>query len=865
MPDRALLWTLAFIAFSTTCSGSEERDDCMGRFGEKLSRKFRLNARADFKDIQTDSWKTIARFKALVTFDIYANSHDLLLAKVSTERLTGGCEPEKLCNRRNRQLLLISPNPSNYTLRQLTNETDKLEWSLEAALSQIFMRKTNNETCYGRGIEVIERKDATKYNRQLIFHRLRHGAYKLKALSVSPDFTSTLSCECSRGSIQLIRLVDLFKIVLPISKQEFASIQNEITLQPIKEEVLQTKDCDGNDMNELIRCYTEQTWNPDSADLESLMLETTVRSSVDHETPINKNAFCELTLSQLENDVDKQWKRMAMLLSLRQQLEDMPESEISGLLNKCASLNQQENLELANVLATCSTLSCLKAATPFLKTIGLVDRYFTILAHLPNPGKDLIEQLMENLQRSSESTSTLLHCTAALIQTYCDKMNCSPDEPMLKRIQSLIMENGKQANDNGILRALRNLRHAFVPQLKDSLCSINGTNGEVLSLLAQGSLIPIKIDQTLRRILMDRCPTRQRLSHRMAAAKILIETDGVENLLRHFDCRKTEQAKELCALIVASVKNNWKTSDHERQKLNGMMAKLGWDIYSNITSAAMSTYASRLLFEDHTTGLSFRLKALFDDSVIEDSSFEVFAEEDDVKNSIISFGITSEGLQNVLGRHSTENATESTDQTKLKLEVHSSFFSVHQPSVVAFSDYESMSNLVWQADGTTQTLVDFVIPFQMVNLFLPLSNGLLLGIRLNVVTHFLISGSLYVSIWYSTANVNVTASFPTLLQNKMTLRSAVERSTYWQYESTLQLKPSLQATTDLDFGSVPTKACIQLNSESLHVRFNRSSESYNLKNIEGHCHLVDAKVTSYCAQFHDKANPMDNFLGSFFL
>ncbi|CDW58114.1 hypothetical protein TTRE_0000641701, partial [Trichuris trichiura] len=227
------------------------------------------------------------------------------------------------------------------------------------------------------------------------------------------------------------------------------------------------------------------------------------------------------------------------------------------------------------------------------------------------------------------------------------------------------------------------------------------------------------IDRTLRRIVTNTCPTRQSFSRRALAAKILLEKNGLENLLQHLECAKGEEEKELCALTLAYVKNNWKTR------------------------------------------LSYNLMALFEESVISESSFDIFVEENGGKNSLISvwrlrlptlclfsnmypfkLGITSEGLQNHM-------------KIKPKLEVHSSLFSVRQPSVVAFTDDDSMFNLIWQADGMTKTLVDFVVPFQTIDISLALSNGLFLSVRADAIIQFFIAGSLYVSVWYSTANVDV--------------------------------------------------------------------------------------------------------------
>ncbi|KFD51624.1 hypothetical protein M513_07503, partial [Trichuris suis] len=983
--NHTMLCALLVTALTSICSGSRSQSECAGRLSEKLSRKFNLKSRTDFKDIHASSWKTIVNFEGLITFDIYANRDDLLLAKISSEQvskpncqtinltgqhaqLTAGCTPVEFCGGEKKELLLVSQNSSSYMLRQLANESDKLGWSLEVALTQTFVPYVNKETWHTNGMEIIETKDKATFTRHVIHRHFSQNAYKSKGLSVSPGFTSTLSCAYSGGSVPSMSLMELFNLALPISKQGLAKVRNEITLHLIKEEVMKTRECKSDDINELVNCYTERKWKPDSVNLESLMLETITRSSsINVETPTNKaNAY------QLENSVDKIWQRMEIFVKLRQQLERMSEFDIANLLGTCAPLsseiapeqcyvalllsntaptshvqsdiistehtqtvcliivpyekylttiyavlgiisnsditestqeevgnlhidysllcvihliihartqllpkalafcilivNVRQNVALANAFAICSTLSCFKAAYPFLKAAGLMHQYSATLAHLPNPEKELIEELIEEVQRSSESSSSLLHCTTALIQTYCSQFKCPADETIITKILSLTTDNSRKEKDNGILKALGNMRNIQIPQWEESLCSNNGTNEEMLSLFAQGSLTTLnpQIDRTLRRIATNTCPTPQSLSRRALAAKILIDKNGLENLLQHFDCKKGEEEKELCALMLAYVKNDWKTNDKDRQKLNRVIATLGWDLYSNLTIAALSTYASRLLFEQHTKELSYNLIALFEESVISESSFDIFVEEDGWKNSLISLGITSEGLQNVLARHMVENATESTNKAKPKLEVHSSLFSVHQPSIVAFNDDDSMFNIVWQADGTTKTLVDFVASFQTTDISLPLSNGLLLCIRVDAVIQFFISGSLYVSIWYSTANVDVKASFPVLLQTKMTLRSMEKRSTYWQYNSTLQLEPSLQSTADLDFATVPMKSCIQFNSEPFHIRFNRSSESYNLKKIEGACHLIDPKVTSYCAHFQGKADPINNFLGSLF-
>ncbi|KFD67763.1 hypothetical protein M514_07503 [Trichuris suis] len=503
--NHTMLCALLVTALTSICSGSRSQSECAGRLSEKLSRKFNLKSRTDFKDIHASSWKTIVNFEGLITFDIYANRDDLLLAKISSEQLTAGCTPVEFCGGEKKELLLVSQNSSSYMLRQLANESDKLGWSLEVALTQTFVPYVNKETWHTNGMEIIETKDKATFTRHVIHRHFSQNAYKSKGLSVSPGFTSTLSCAYSGGSVPSMSLMELFNLALPISKQGLAKVRNEITLHLIKEEVMKTRECKSDDINELVNCYTERElhslymhvldetssgkWKPDSVNLESLMLETITRSSsINVETPTNKNLSCEVMLSQLENSVDKIWQRMEIFVKLRQQLERMSEFDIANLLGTCAPLSSEQNVALANAFAICSTLSCFKAAYPFLKAAGLMHQYSATLAHLPNPEKELIEELIEEVQRSSESSSSLLHCTTALIQTYCSQFKCPADETMITKILSLTTDNSRKEKDNGILKALGNMRNIQIPQWEESLCSNNGTNEEMLSLFAQGSL-----------------------------------------------------------------------------------------------------------------------------------------------------------------------------------------------------------------------------------------------------------------------------------------------------------------------------------------------------------------------------------------
>ncbi|KAL1231381.1 Short-chain dehydrogenase TIC 32,chloroplastic [Trichinella pseudospiralis] len=768
---------------------------------------------------------------------------------------TKQCDEEKVCSLIFKNALLIWQREGTQLFFEEENMMEE-EWSLIDIFAHLFTDKVDSEKWFSHGIVINETRLECNVQRCLQLNNYPHHHYRIDAISIIPYYDWSVIFNSSNAKAKTVTLISNANFTfLPYNDQSvFIRNVNELTWEgEIFLSAVDNCEIEFN-FSKCLENWTGKKWmlqGKTSDDVILSSLSRTWHTQDNGNLQESETLTCDSVYKEISSDFHPNAdSRLRSFNRFWKIVNSASAEELQKFLFTCDAVQSRQTEVCLNLLALCNTKPCHEAAVKILESdqfASFADAYFNMHAHLTNPEPWLCVQLLEVFEKKFPQSESLFYCIASLLRTTLLKHHGEQIMRCKERFFSLLLQD----RNSRLLGAISNLgehAHPLLEHLIKSLCTSNGTDSTILKLFDHFFTCNDKLFLLLKRIFSNQCPTKQRLSDRILALKLIVKL--CSNRMHAFkwllNAVATENWRRDPELHVHSFAQMWNLLEHNkeiRNILKKMLSKLGWDFASSVHSI---------------THFSSVFKPIFASNDIFASYFA--AEYKNKSDSILSFGIYSSGMQSMLsGSDFKELSSENVDP--VGAEVLFFALSVHQPSISLFSNYSTMHNAIWSADGTPRTVANFGIQLQNSILRLPLVNGLILTAICSIFLWLDVSGSVYISMWYLNADANVNAVLSAYADISLSLHLPKSQRTIWLSDAELFVNVNINSFGTIDFFSLPFRTCLQLNSspfsisrKSLAVLASNVTSSkqpfVTSKHVEGYCYLLNKKIIHNCNELH---------------
>ncbi|KRZ68063.1 Short-chain dehydrogenase TIC 32, chloroplastic, partial [Trichinella papuae] len=791
---------------------------------------------------------------------------------------TKQCDEEKVCSLIFKNALLIWQREGTQLFFEEENIMEE-EWSLIDIFAHLFTEKVDSEKWFSHGIVINETRLGCNVQRCLQFNNYPHHHYRIEtkgifqAISIIPYYDWSVIFNSSNAKAKTITLINNanFTFLLYNDQSVFIRNVNELTWE--SEIFLSAVDnCEIEfNFSKCVENWTGKKWMLQGKTSDDIILSFLSKTWHTQHNGNLKESEVTLTCDSVYKEISSDFhpnadSRLRSFNRFWKIVNSASAEELQKFLFTCDAVQSRQTQACLNLLALCNTKPCHEAAVKILESdqfASFADAYFNMHAHLTNPEPWLCVQLLEVFEKKFPQSESLFYCIASLLRTTLLKHHGEQIIRCKERFFSLLLQD----RNSRLLGAISNLgehAHHLLEHLIKSLCTSNGTDGTILKLFDHFSACNDKLFLLLKRIFSNHCPTKQRLSDRILAVKLIVKL--CSNRMHAFkwllDAVATENWRRDRELHVHSFAQMWNLLEHNKEIRNilmKMLSKLGWDFASSVHAITHFSPVFKPIFASNDIFASYFAAGEFENNILARTMLGIILEYKNKSDSILSFGISSSGMQSMLSSSDfKELSSENVDP--VGAEVLFFALSVHQPSISLFNNYSTMHNAIWSADGTPRTVANFGIQLQNSILRLPLVNGLILTAICSIFLWLDVSGSVYISMWYLNADANMNAVMSAYADTSLSLHLPKSQRTIWLSDAELFVNVNINSFGTIDFSSLPLRTCLQLNSSPFSVRRSLAVITPNVtsskepfvtsKHVDGYCYLLNKKIIHDCNELH---------------
>ncbi|KRZ23167.1 hypothetical protein T4B_10585 [Trichinella pseudospiralis] len=785
---------------------------------------------------------------------------------------TKQCDEEKVCSLIFKNALLIWQREGTQLFFEEENMMEE-EWSLIDIFAHLFTDKVDSEKWFSHGIVINETRLECNVQRCLQLNNYPHHHYRIDAISIIPYYDWSVIFNSSNAKAKTVTLISNANFTfLPYNDQSvFIRNVNELTWEgEIFLSAVDNCEIEFN-FSKCLENWTGKKWMLQGKTSDDVILSSLSRTWHTQDNGNLQESEVTLTCDSVYKEISSDFhpnadSRLRSFNRFWKIVNSASAEELQKFLFTCDAVQSRQTEVCLNLLALCNTKPCHEAAVKILESdqfASFADAYFNMHAHLTNPEPWLCVQLLEVFEKKFPQSESLFYCIASLLRTTLLKHHGEQIMRCKERFFSLLLQD----RNSRLLGAISNLgehAHPLLEHLIKSLCTSNGTDSTILKLFDHFFTCNDKLFLLLKRIFSNQCPTKQRLSDRILALKLIVKL--CSNRMHAFkwllNAVATENWRRDPELHVHSFAQMWNLLEHNkeiRNILKKMLSKLGWDFASSVHSITHFSSVFKPIFASNDIFASYFAAGEFENSILARIMLGIILEYKNKSDSILSFGIYSSGMQSMLsGSDFKELSSENVDP--VGAEVLFFALSVHQPSISLFSNYSTMHNAIWSADGTPRTVANFGIQLQNSILRLPLVNGLILTAICSIFLWLDVSGSVYISMWYLNADANVNAVLSAYADISLSLHLPKSQRTIWLSDAELFVNVNINSFGTIDFFSLPFRTCLQLNSSPFSIRKSLAVLASNVtsskqpfvtsKHVEGYCYLLNKKIIHNCNELH---------------
>ncbi|KRY28683.1 tRNA (guanine-N(7)-)-methyltransferase non-catalytic subunit wuho [Trichinella spiralis] len=749
------------------------------------------------------------------------------------------------------------------------------EWSLIDIFAHLFTDKVDSEKWFSHGIVINETRLECNVQRCLQFNNYPQHHYRIEAISIIPYYDWSVIFNSSNAKAKTVTLINNANFTFLLYNDQSVFIRNVNQLTWESEIFLSAVDnceiesnfskcvenwtgskifslfCDCNvGISKILEKWMLQGKTSDDVILS--FLSKTWHTQHTENLKESETLTCDSVYKEISSDFHPNAdSRLRSFNRFWKIVNSASAEKLHKFLFTCDAVQSRQTEACLNLLALCNTKPCHEAAIKILESdqfASFADAYFNMHAHLTNPEPWLCVQLLEVFEKKFPQSESLLYCIASLLRTTLLKHHGDQVRRCKERFFSLLLQD----RNNRWLGAIANLRehaHPLLEHLIKLLCTTNGTDSTILKLFDHFSTCSDKLLLLLKRIFSNQCPTKQRLSDRILAVKLIVKlcSSRMHAFKWLLNAVATENWRRDRELHVHSFVQMWNLLEHNkeiRNTLMKMLPKLGWDFASSVHAITHFSPVSRPIFASNDIFASYFAAGEFENNILARTIWGTILEYRNKSDSVLSFGIYSSGMQSMLSSSDFKELNFE-NEDPVAAEVLFFAFSVHQPSISLFNNYSTMYNAIWSADGTPKTVANFGIQLQNSILRLPLVNGLILTAVCSIFLWLDVSGSVYISMWYLNADANVNAVVSAYVDTSFSLHMPKSQRTIWLSDAELFVDVNVNSFGTVDFSSLPFRTCLQLNSSPFLVRLSRSKVGCGLKRSREPCEkVIDCTIVS---------------------
>ncbi|KRY54188.1 tRNA (guanine-N(7)-)-methyltransferase non-catalytic subunit wuho [Trichinella britovi] len=694
------------------------------------------------------------------------------------------------------------------------------EWSLIDIFAHIFTDKVDSEKWFSHGIVINETRLECNVQRCLQFNNYPQHHYRIEAISIIPYYDWSVIFNSSNAKAKTITLINNANFTFLLYNDQSVFIRNVKCVENWTGSKIFSLFCDCNvGISKILEKWMLQGKTSDDVIL-SFLSKTWHTQHTENLKESEVTLTCDSVYKEISSDFHPNAdSRLRSFNRFWKIVNSASAEKLHKFLFTCDAVQSRQTETCLNLLALCNTKPCHEAAITILESdqfASFADAYFNMHAHLTNPEPWLCVQLLEVFEKKFPQSESLLYCIASLLRTTLLKHH---GDQCKERFFSLLLQD----RNNRWLGAIANLgehAHPLLEHLIKLLCTTNGTDSTILKLFDHFSTCSDKLLLLLKRIFSNQCPTKQRLSDRILAIKLIVKlcSSRMHAFKWLLNAVATENWRRDRELHVHSFVQMWNLNT-----LMKMLPKLGWDFASSVHAITHFSPVFRPIFASNDIFASYFAAGEFENNILARTIWGIILEYRNKSDSVLSFGIYSSGTQSMLSSSDFKELSFE-NEDPVAAEVLFFAFSVHQPSISLFNNYSTMYNAIWSADGTPKTVANFGIQLQNSILRLPLVNGLILTAVCSIFLWLDVSGSVYISMWYFNADANMNAVVSVYVDTSFSLHLPKSQRIIWLSDAELFVDVNVNSFGTVDFSSLPFRTCLQLNSSPFSVSSISSTE-----------------------------------------
>ncbi|KRX61878.1 tRNA (guanine-N(7)-)-methyltransferase non-catalytic subunit wuho [Trichinella sp. T9] len=694
------------------------------------------------------------------------------------------------------------------------------EWSLIDIFAHIFTDEVDSEKWFSHGIVINETRLECNVQRCLQFNNYPQHHYRIEAISIIPYYDWSVIFNSSNAKAKTVTLINNANFTFLLYNDQSVFIRNVKCVENWTGSKIFSLFCDCNvGISKILEKWMLQGKTSDDVIL-SFLSKTWHTQHTENFKESEVTLTCDSVYKEISSDFHPNAdSRLRSFNRFWKIVNSASAEKLHKFLFTCDAVQSRQTETCLNLLALCNTKPCHEAAITILESdqfASFADAYFNMHAHLTNPEPWLCVQLLEVFEKKFPQSENLLYCIASLLRTTLLKHH---GDQCKERFFSLLLQD----RNNRWLGAIANLgehAHPLLEHLIKLLCTTNGTDSTILKLFDHFSTCSDKLLLLLKRIFSNQCPTKQRLSDRILAIKLIVKlcSSRMHAFKWLLNAVATENWRRDRELHVHSFVQMWNLNT-----LMKMLPKLGWDFASSVHAITHFSPVFRPIFASNDIFASYFAAGEFENNILARTIWGIILEYRNKSDSVLSFGIYSSGTQSMLSSSDFKELSFE-NEDPVAAEVLFFAFSVHQPSISLFNNYSTMYNAIWSADGTPKTVANFGIQLQNSILRLPLVNGLILTAVCSIFLWLDVSGSVYISMWYFNADANMNAVVSVYVDTSFSLHLPKSQRIIWLSDAELFVDVNVNSFGTVDFSSLPFRTCLQLNSSPFSVSSISSTE-----------------------------------------
>ncbi|KAL1242950.1 Microsomal triglyceride transfer protein large subunit [Trichinella spiralis] len=744
---------------------------------------------------------------------------------------TKQCDEEKVCSLIFKNALLIWQREGTQLFFEEENMMEE-EWSLIDIFAHLFTDKVDSEKWFSHGIVINETRLECNVQRCLQFNNYPQHHYRIEAISIIPYYDWSVIFNSSNANAKTVTLINNANFTFLLYNDQSVFIRNVNQLTWESEIFLSAVDnCEiESNFSKCVENWTGKKWmlqGKTSDDVILSFLSKTWHTQHTENLKESETLTCDSVYKEISSDFHPNAdSRLRSFNRFWKIVNSASAEKLHKFLFTCDAVQSRQTEACLNLLALCNT-------KPFF-------------------------------EKKFPQSESLLYCIASLLRTTLLKHHGDQVRRCKERFFSLLLQD-RNSRWLGAIANLREHAHPLLEHLIKLLCTTNGTDSTILKLFDHFSTCSDKLLLLLKRIFSNQCPTKQRLSDRILAVKLIVKlcSSRMHAFKWLLNAVATENWRRDRELHVHSFVQMWNLLEHNkeiRNTLMKMLPKLGWDFASSVHAITHFSPVFRPIFASNDIFTSYFAAGEFESNILARTIWGIILEYRNKSDSALSFGIYSSGMQSMLSSSDFKELNFE-NEDPVAAEVLFFAFSVHQPSISLFNNYSTMYNAIWSADGTPKTVANFGIQLQNSILRLPLVNGLILTAVCSIFLWLDVSGSVYISMWYLNADANMNAVVSAYVDTSFSLHMPKSQRTIWLSDAELFVDVNVNSFGTVDFSSLPFRTCLQLNSSPFSVsrksltviapNVTSSKQPFvTSKHVDGYCYLLNKRIIHDCNELH---------------